>query len=313
VVRVDTTLGSFTLTLNAKAAPITVENFMDYVESGYYNGLVFHRVLPGVMMQGGAFTPSLDRRTEGLRDGILNEWDNGLHNTRFTVGMVRRPGVLDSSQSEFYINFEDHSDLDMADDGAGYCVFGALTDGFDTLARIEKAPLAGHPKYAGGRSAVVPKPPIVIQNMTVLVPLDRNADRAEAARQKDARKNRLANFIKQKEKEAGHKAVTTDSGLIYIDVVVGNGGVPAEDSNVDVYYRGYFINEIEFENEMDEPQLLQIPMLTPGMREGLLSMREGGRRILIMRPKLSFGEAGIPGKIAPDSIVVIEVTLLEIR
>ncbi len=313
VVRVDTTLGSFTLTLDAKAAPLTVENFIDYAKSGFYNGLVFHRVVSGMMIQGGAYTPSLERRTYGLRDSIFNEWDNGLRNGRYTIGMVRRPGILDSAQNEFYINLIDHFALDMTDDGAGFCVFGMVTDGLDTIARIKNAPLASHPKYAEGRSAVVPTPPIIIKKMAVMVPLDRDAAKAEAAKQKDIRENRLTKFIEKLEKEAGRKAVKSDTGLIYIDMVIGDGGVPAEDSNVDVYYRGYYINEVEFETQMDKPALLQMPALTPGMREGLLTMREGGMRVLIMPPKLGYGSGGIPGIIAPDSTLVFDVKLIEIR
>lgn len=313
VVRVDTTLGSFSLTLDAKAAPLTVENFINYVESGFYRGLVFHRVVPGMMIQGGAYTPSLDRRTEGLRDPVFNEWDNGLRNRRLTIGMVRRPGVQDSSQNEFYINLIDHAALDRSEDGAGYCVFGAVTDGLDTIERIATAPVAAHPKYASGRSAVVPATPITILGITTVVPLDRESAQAEAARQKDIRENRLAHFIKKMEKEAGRAAVKSESGLIYVDMVVGNGGVPAADSNVDVYYRGYYLTEVEFESQMDTPALLQIPALNAGMREGLQSMREGGTRVLIIPPHLGYGSGGIPGKIAPDATLIFDVKLLEVR
>ncbi len=312
VIRVDTSLGSFTLTLDAKAAPLTVANFVDYAESGFYHGLIFHRV-NSMMIQGGAFMATMDRRTKGLRDPIFNEWDNGLSNLRYTIGMVRRPGVLDSAQSEFYINLVDHTSLDRSEDGSGYCVFGVVTDGFDTLERIRQTPVAGHPKYAEGRSAVVPRTPVIIKEMKVLTPLDREAAGAEAARQKDIRQNRIAHFIKKIEAEAGRKAVRSDTGLVYIDITIGNGGVPVEDSNVEVYYRGYYINEDEFESEMDKPVLLQLPKLTKGMQEGLLTMAEGGFRVLIIPPELAYGSGGIPGKIAPDSTLVFEVRLLEIK
>lgn len=311
-IRVDTSLGSFTLTLDALAAPITVANFVDYAESGFYHGLIFHRV-NGMMIQGGAFTTTLDRRTKGLRDSIFNEWDNGRSNLRYTIGMVRRPGVLDSAQSEFYINLVDHPALDRTEDGTGYCVFGEVTDGFETLERIKTTPVAGHPKYAEGRSAVVPRTPVIIKEMKVVVPLDRAAASAEAARQKDIRQNRVAHFVKKIEAEAGRKAVRSDTGLIYIDMTIGDGGIPVEDSNVEVYYRGYYINEDEFESEMEKPVLLQLPKLTKGMQEGLLTMAEGGFRVLIIPPELAYGSGGIPGKIAPDSTLVFEVRLLEIK
>jgi len=313
VVQFETSLGSFELTLDAEAAPVTTMNFIDYIEDGYYEGTVFHRVVDTMMIQGGAFYATMHRKNDGLREPIISEWNIGLKNTRWTVGMVRRPGVIDSAQSEFYINLIDHPALDTPTDGAGYTVFGRVTDGFDTIERIRETPVGTHPRYAGGRSAVVPKTPVLIREARVLEPLDRPAAIARAEELEELRKNRVARLIEQFEARGSGKRVTSDSGLTYVDLVVGNGGVPHERSAVEVYYRGYFVDGVEFENAMREPSLLRIPDLTEGLREGILTMAEGGVRAMIIPPELAYGSGGIPGKIPPNATLVFEVELLQVK
>lgn len=313
VVEFDTSMGSFELTLDADAAPVTTMNFMDYAKSGYYTGTVFHRVVAGTMIQGGGYYASMHRKDKGLRDPIISEWTNAMKNTRWSVGMVRRPGVVDSAQSEFYINLVDDPVLDTPADGAGYCIFGRVTGGFDTLEAIQNVPVGTHPRYAGGKSAVVPKTPILVKSVRVKVHLDRAAAIVRAREQADARKNVMAHLIASLEARGGHKAVKTDSGLTIVDLVVGNGGVPEATSSVLVYYRGYFPDGTEFENYMRNSVTLKMENLTPGLREGILGMTEGGSRAIIIPPDLAFGSGGIPGKIPPNSTLVFEVQLLEVK
>lgn len=313
VVEIDTTLGSFRLTLDAHAAPVTVMNFIDYADASFYNGTTFHRVISAKMIQGGAFTPTMRRMTAGLRDPIINEWESGLKNKQWTIGMVRRPGVVDSAQSEFYINLFDHAALDMPTDGSAYCAFGAVTSGLETLERIRNVPVGTHPEYAAGRSAVVPQTPVVIRSVRVIETLDREAAIARVKELEDLRTNGIARAIEKYEAMGEGKAVRSETGLIYIDLVVGKGGLPAETSRLEVYYRGFLVNGLEFESQMETPALVQMPNLTRGMREGLLTMAEGGRRAIIMPPELAYGAGGIPGKIPPNATLIFEMELLEIK
>jgi len=313
VVEIDTSLGSFRVTLDAYAAPVTVMNFVDYANAGFYNGTIFHRVINSTMIQGGAMTPSMKRKTVGLRDPIINEWDTGLKNKQWTIGMVRRPGVFESAQAEFYINLVDHAALDMPTDGSGYCAFGIVTSGFDTIERIRNTPVGPHPDYADGRSAVVPVKPVVIESIRVIGPLDREKAEARAAELDDLRRNGVQRMVEKYEAESHSKAVRSDTGLIYIDLVVGKGATPDENSNVEATYTGWFINGAEFESQIDKPVLWQVPNLIAGLKEGILTMAEGGRRAIIVPPELAYGSGGIPGKIPPNSTLVYEVDLLEIK
>jgi len=313
VVEIDTTLGSFRVTLDASATPVTVMNFIDYADAGFYDGTVFHRVINTMMIQGGAMTPSMEPKTLGLRDPIINEWESGLKNKQWTIGMVRRPGVFESAQSEFYINLADHAALDMPTDGSGYCAFGIVTSGFDTIERIREVPVGTHPKYAGGRSAVVPQTPVVIQSVRVIEPLDREAAIEQSRELENLRTDGIARTIEKYESLSAGKAVRSETGLIYIDLVVGQGGVPAETSNVELYYRGYLINGQEFESKMETPAMLEVSSLNLGLKEGILTMAEGGRRAMIIPPELAYGSGGIPGKIPPNATLVFEVELLEVK
>lgn len=137
-VLLKTTFGDVTLTLNAEKAPKTVENFIKYVEDGYFNGLVFHRVIPGFMVQGGGMEEDMQERTS-KHPAIENEADNGLVNATGTVAMAR---TMDphSASSQFFINVKDNSFLNHTGkntEGWGYCVFGEVTEGMDVVKRIE--------------------------------------------------------------------------------------------------------------------------------------------------------------------------------
>ena len=138
VVILDTSLGNITIELYQDRAPITVENFLQYVNDGFYEGTVFHRVIQGFMIQGGGMTASLSAKTVGAP--IKNEADNGVSNARGTIAMARPPGI-DSATSQFFINTADNArSLDHRDTtpaGYGYAVFGLVTAGLDVVAQIE--------------------------------------------------------------------------------------------------------------------------------------------------------------------------------
>jgi len=134
-----TVFGTVTIALNPEKAPISVRNFLRYVRSGHYEGTVFHRVIPGFMIQGGGFTPALEEKpTQGP---IRNEAKNGLRNSRGTVAMARKNDP-DSADSQFFINLRDNHRLDYGIGGAGYAVFGEVIEGMEVMDKVAAVPTA---------------------------------------------------------------------------------------------------------------------------------------------------------------------------
>jgi peptidyl-prolyl cis-trans isomerase B (cyclophilin B) len=128
--------GQITLELDADKAPKTVENFLSYVNSGHYDGTIFHRVIDGFMIQGGGFAP--DMRQKPTEDPVENEANNGLTNDRYTIAMARTSDPH-SASAQFFINVSDNDFLNYpGSDGWGYCVFGKVTSGTEVVDKIGK-------------------------------------------------------------------------------------------------------------------------------------------------------------------------------
>ncbi|WP_150303753.1 peptidylprolyl isomerase [Pseudomonas saliphila] len=143
-VLVTTSLGEIELELNAEEAPISVENFLRYADAGHYDGTIFHRVIPGFMVQGGGFTPDMRQRPVGKP--IKNEADNGLRNDRYTIAMARTQ-IVDSATSQFFINLTGNDFLNHGDRDFGYAVFGKVVDGehvVETIAKVQTSTQGGH-------------------------------------------------------------------------------------------------------------------------------------------------------------------------
>lgn len=134
-VTMETSMGTIKLELNADKAPITVKNFLEYVAKGHYAGTIFHRVIPGFMIQGGGFTKDLEEKPTG--PGIENEGGNGLKNDRGTIAMARTSDP-NSATAQFFISVADNAMLnrETSGDGAGYAVFGKVTAGMDVVDKI---------------------------------------------------------------------------------------------------------------------------------------------------------------------------------
>lgn len=135
-VKLHTNFGIITLALDEENAPITVDNFLNYVREGFYDGTIFHRVIKGFMIQGGGFLPDMIQKS--TRDPIKNEADNGLKNDIYTIAMARTPDP-DSASAQFFINVANNSFLNHSaptEQGWGYCVFGHVTDGTDVVDQI---------------------------------------------------------------------------------------------------------------------------------------------------------------------------------
>jgi cyclophilin family peptidyl-prolyl cis-trans isomerase len=138
VVVIETSLGNITAELYRDKAPKSVENFLAYVKDGFFSGTVFHRVIPGFMIQGGGMTPDLERKP--TKAAIANEAANGLKNARGTLAMART-GEVNSATSQFFINTVDNAALDhkgTAPADFGYAVFGKVIEGMDVVDKIEK-------------------------------------------------------------------------------------------------------------------------------------------------------------------------------
>jgi len=159
-VRISTSLGDIDLMLYADKAPVTVKNFLGYVDQGAYNGTIFHRVIKGFMVQGGGFDTKMVQRP--TRDPIRNEADNGLKNLVGTIAMART-NIPDSATNQFFINTADNDSLDFRDkseQGWGYAVFGKVIKGMDVVRKIESV----QTRYYGPFQNL-PSPAIVINRV----------------------------------------------------------------------------------------------------------------------------------------------------
>ncbi|BEV07188.1 peptidylprolyl isomerase [Methylophilus sp. VKM B-3414] len=163
MVKLTTNFGDITLELNAEKAPITVANFLSYVEKGFYDGVIFHRVIKDFMIQGGGF--DVDMKQKPTDAPIKNEADNGLSNDKYTIAMARTM-VPDSASAQFFINVKDNDFLNFSaptTQGWGYCVFGKVVEGMDVVDKItavKTASRAGHQD--------VPVEPVVIEKAVLV-------------------------------------------------------------------------------------------------------------------------------------------------
>jgi peptidyl-prolyl cis-trans isomerase A (cyclophilin A) len=135
MVKFETSHGSFTIELFPKEAPVTVENFLQYVDDGFFDGTTFHRIVPGFVIQGGGLTP--DFQNKQTRAPIANEAKNGLKNKRGSLSMARTSDI-NSATSQFFVNLSDNEFLDHGPRDFGYAVFARVTEGMDVVDKIAK-------------------------------------------------------------------------------------------------------------------------------------------------------------------------------
>lgn len=166
MVEFKTTMGNFVVDLDSVKAPKTTANFLAYVNSGFYNGTIFHRVIDGFMIQGGGFTPDLAQKQTNAP--VVSEAQNGLKNQTYTIAMARTSDP-DSATAQFFINVKDNEGLNYPNAmGNGYTVFGKVVSGSQTIDAIRKVPtmIASTPK--SGRMSDVPSKQVIIESATVL-------------------------------------------------------------------------------------------------------------------------------------------------
>ena len=135
MIRFETSHGPFTIELFPKEAPVTVENFLRYVDDGFFDGTIFHRIVPGFVIQGGGLTGDFSNKE--TRAPISNEAKNGLKNTRGSLSMARTSDI-NSATSQFFVNLTDNAFLDNSSRDYGYAVFGRVTEGMDVIDKIAK-------------------------------------------------------------------------------------------------------------------------------------------------------------------------------
>ncbi len=152
--------GRIIIEFDEKKAPVTTRNFLQYVDEGFYDGTIFHRVIPTFMIQGGGFTGPTEQKAKGLRKPIQNEARNGLKNVRGTIAMART-GEPHSATSQFFINVKDNPNLDYpSSDGWGYCVFGKVVEGMEVVDRIKDVETRPNPAKPREKSMPV-NPPVI--------------------------------------------------------------------------------------------------------------------------------------------------------
>lgn len=160
VVTMSTSMGDIRIELDADKAPISTQNFLDYVNEGHFDGLIFHRVIPGFMIQGGGFDAAMSQKKS--KSPIKNEASNGLKNVTGSIAMART-NVVDSATAQFFINVKDNDFLNhknTSPDGYGYAVFGQVVDGMDVVHAIEKVKTANR-----GMHQDVPVQAVVINSV----------------------------------------------------------------------------------------------------------------------------------------------------
>jgi len=160
VITMSTSMGDIRIELDADKAPISTNNFLDYVNEGHFDGLIFHRVIPGFMIQGGGFDSAMSQKKS--KSPIKNEASNGLKNVTGSIAMART-NVVDSATAQFFINVKDNDFLNhknTSPDGYGYAVFGQVVDGMDVAHAIEKVKTANR-----GMHQDVPVQAVVINSV----------------------------------------------------------------------------------------------------------------------------------------------------
>lgn len=160
-VKLETTMGDMIIELNEKAAPVTTKNFLQYAEGGFYDGTIFHRVIPDFMIQGGGFTEQMVKKE--TREPIVNEASNGLKNDRGTVAMARTSDP-DSATAQFFINHADNDFLNYINDSnPGYAVFGKVVEGMEAVDKIATVETDSQNGMED-----VPTEPVVIKSVNVI-------------------------------------------------------------------------------------------------------------------------------------------------
>lgn len=308
-VRLSTTVGDIVLEMLEDEAPITAVNFLQYVEDRFYDGTIFHRVIPGFVAQGGGLLPSLERQ-EGLRDPIVNEFSEDRPNVRRTVSMAKTADP-DSATSQFFINLTDNPNLDDPANSGGFAVFARVVLGMDVVDEIALMPTGSRSAPDGQPFNDVPIDDIVILTARLQGPPD-EVDPPDPEEPDDPVDPDDPDDVD----EDGF--ITTAVGLRYRDEVVGTGALIVPGATIRVLYTGRLDDEngeiFDSALDPDNPVQFSLNTLIDGWRIGLgeIDMRVGGRRTLIIPPELGYGEAGSPPSVPPNATLWFEIEVVDV-
>ncbi len=318
-VKIVTNMGDIIVQLHADQAPITVENFLRYVDEGFYDGTVFHRNIEGFMIQGGGYDKNYDKKTEGLHDPIKNEWRNGRAHLRSTLAMARLGGKPDSAQAQFFINLVDNAFLgEPQPDGAGYANFGHVVSGMDVVDAIAKVDKEPNPKV-GTRQAHTPKKPVVIESIKMIDDIKYDKIVETITAQKRAYVKQVRSVFPALEKEFNIKIPELrmyPSGLMMATVKEGSGRTPNNVSQVRVHYKGVLLDGTEFDSSYsrNKPSEFGLNRVIKAWAMGLSRMKEGEMAVIVAPPHLAYGNQYRPGPppIPANSTLVFVVELKKI-
>jgi len=312
-VLMTTSKGSVLLELDRVKAPISTDNFVSYAEDGTYDGTVFHRVIPGFMIQGGGFEPGMNKRD--TKAPIKNECGNGLKNTRGTIAMARTSDP-DSATNQFFISVKDNPFLDQGHNRngtstpgkPGYAVFGRVVDGMQAVDEIRFVKTTTKQAYSD-----VPEEDVLIESVKVLTPEEAKKAMGEAASKPPYEE---PVDYPGAPIPSGVEVVKNPSGLEWYDLEVGDGDTPADSSStVTVHYTGWLLDGKKFDSSVDRGTPIDFPLdgVIKGWTEGVGSMKVGGKRKLIIPPDLGYGARGAGGVIPPNATLVFDVELLNVQ
>jgi Peptidyl-prolyl cis-trans isomerase (rotamase) - cyclophilin family len=314
-VKIETTQGVIVAELYPQAAPRTVENFLQYVKDGFYDGTIFHRVIKSFMVQGGGFTKDMQEKT--TRPPVVNEADNGLKNETGTLAMART-GDPNSATAQFFINTKNNDDLNFRSkdvQGWGYCVFGKVISGLDVVKLIEGVATASQPPYED-----VPRTPVVMTKVTVVQagsPAAEPAPATKAASAKTAPAKAAAGKTAAAKTAKTSDTITTASGLKYIVTQKGpvGGAKPSKGTKIKVHYTGRLTDGKVFDSSVQRGQPFEFAVGTgsviAGWDEALIDMTKGEKRTLIIPPKLGYGDRGAAGVIPPNATLIFDVEMID--
>ncbi len=331
-VKMSTSVGDYLLELDRTKAPISVKNFLAYVNDGFYTDTIFHRVVPNFVVQGGGFSPNWQKKS--TKTPIQNEAANGLKNDYGTIAMART-GEPHSATSQFYINMKNNDNLNYPGrDEWGYCVFGKVVAGIDAVERIHHMPVRrGQP----GGAVVVTAAEQVAADQVESVKSGIKMSNLEAGKAEAARKEKEAARMAKEQAEAGHKiaadfetakafiaskgadvskGVKTDSGLWYVDVVMGEGELPSLSDKILTHYTGWFPDGKKFDSSVDRGTPFPVNLrggVIAAWLETLKTMKQGGKRFIIAPPAIAYGAQGRPPSIPRNSTLIFEIDAVEIQ
>lgn len=307
-----TNMGDILIELDGENAPVTTQNFHQYVTDDFYDNTLIHRVAKGFVLQGGGFDTDMNRKE--TRDPIINESENGLKNLKGTLSMARLRDP-DSATSQFFINVKDNPNLDYSDGRPGYAVFGSVVEGMEVVEAIEQVETGSHPRLRSLGPAI-PKENVVIEDVVISAPLDEERlSEAVEAKMQAVNEAKMA-FKFELEEEHGGSFETTDSGLQYMHVTEGEGDQPSgPTASVTVHYTGTLTDGTKFDSSRDrgQPATFQLNRVIKGWTEGLQLMKTGGRTIFVIPSDLGYGDRGNPPTIPGGATLVFDVELIEVN